>query len=84
MTWIVSLISKTTISFNDCFTSSCDVFMCKNILNSSEAYVVASYDRRFFSTVSYKFGQLARILGVNGLPPPRQKIAHTPAMYEHC
>ena len=36
---------------------------------ASIAYVVALYGPRFFSTVSLKFGQLARIFWANDLRP---------------
>ena len=57
-----------------CFMSSYDRFICKNIFTSyAGLYVSASYDHRFFSTVSLKYGQRARIFGqmVHRLPLAR-------------
>ena len=62
--------------------STWQVLTLKNCIEAlsyaTTAYVVASYGPRFFSTVSYKFVQFARIFWANGLLPPWQKIARTP------
>ena len=40
--------------------------------------MLLQYGPHFFSTLSEKFGQLARFFWANGLPPPWQKIFRTP------
>ena len=61
------------------YAQNWEVFTLKNCYSieppsyASTAYVVASYGPRFFSTVSQKFGQLARIFWANSLPPPLAK-----------
>ena len=46
--------------------------------------MLLQYGPHFFSTVSQKFGQLARFFWTNGLPPPPpwQKISRTPMVTE--
>ena len=56
------------------YAQTWQVLTLKNCIEAlsydSSAYVVASYGSRFFSTVLYKFGKLARMFWANRLPPP--------------
>ena len=47
-------------------------------------YVSVSYDARFFSTVSQKFGQLARRFWENHSPPPSAILAALAALLWSC
>ena len=81
MIWIVSLLfsavkmAKTAI-FNVFYELPflITVSFARIVSLNMQAYVVASYDPHFFSTVSSKFGQLARIFWANSLPPPGEKL----------
>ena len=71
--WYRSLCSKKTSQVLTCI---------KPLSYASTAYVVASYGPRFCSTVLQKFGQLARIIWANGLPPPPPPTKNCPYAYD--